>query len=320
MLKRVAIMLFCLMMIFIATFGFVVGVVAVPTIYSYAETTNNFEPIRDQSDAVYAFQAYCKSRDLTIEGSIADAVTSYTTDAYNHTCNKIGVNPTELQAQIQAEYNQAGKPVRFLFSSVGVDAFNRIFSQFLQDNELEVGDSANENNNTVYNGYLIVDDDNNTALAFVLNTGMTNANRVTSKLNNIVQEGTPIKYDVADLKRLANNGNTSFTINYNNNHYNFGLYKNQDLYSFASSYWPNILADAISAPSTRGDYTNISGRGIPCFIITPDNVLHIARFSYFSAESGGRTYYWYKQENIAICNTLSGVMIKQGIPLPDIFV
>lgn len=152
MLKRVAIMLFCLMMIFIATFGFVVGAVSVPTIYSYAETTNNYEPIRDQSDAVYAFQAYCKSRDLTIEGSITDAVTSYTTDAYNYTCNKIGVNPTELQAQIKAEYDQAGKPVKFLFSASGVDVFNRLFSQFLQDNELQVGDTNVDK--TVYDGEL----------------------------------------------------------------------------------------------------------------------------------------------------------------------
>ena len=153
MLKRVITLLFCLIIVFVAIFGFVVGVVSVPTIYSYAEinVSNLYEPLRDSSDAVKAFQAYCKSRDLTIEGSITDAVTTFTTGAYNSCCNAVGVNVSQLQAEIKAEYDQSGKPVKFLFTNTGVMAMNRVFAQFLQDNEIEVGDEVNDQ--TVYDGY-----------------------------------------------------------------------------------------------------------------------------------------------------------------------
>lgn len=226
MFKRLATILVCLIMVFVATFSFVVGVVSVPTIYSYAETTNNFEPIRDQSDAVYAFQYYCKSRDLTIEGSISDAVTSYTTDAYNYTCNKIGVNPTELQAQIQAEYDQAGKPIKFLFSATGVDVFNRLFSQFLQDNELQVGDT--NVNELVKSGSLFVDDNGNAC--YVFKTTNTSGNE-----NDITEYGTVYRYNSSDLISLYNGGTTSFNSYVDNVSYTFNLNKN-DIGSGNSAY------------------------------------------------------------------------------------
>ena len=199
MLKRVAIMLFCLMMVFIATFGFVVGVVAVPTIYSYAAVNDDpiYVPLRDPSDAVTAFQAYCKSRDLTIEGSLADAVTTFTTGAFNSACNEIGINISQLQAELKAEYDQSGKPVKFLLNDTGVMAMNRIFAQFLQDNELQVGDT--DVDQTVYDGQLFVDANGVSCLAYVINTSST-TNFDKSKIE---QKGTFYGYSLPYIKSQA---------------------------------------------------------------------------------------------------------------------
>ena len=150
--------------IFIAVSGFLTGFFSVGVISVYAAVNDDaiYVPLRSQNDAVKAFQAYCKSRDLTIEGSLTDAVTTFTTGAFNSACNELGIDITELQAEIKAEYDSSGEPVKFFFNDTGVMAMNRIFSQFLQDNELSVGDSVQDQN--VYVGYTFTDADGYTCL------------------------------------------------------------------------------------------------------------------------------------------------------------
>lgn len=217
MLKRVVIMLFCLIIVFIATFGFVVGVVAVPTIYSYAEVIDDdpiYVPLRDPSDLVQSFQSYCKSRDLTIEGSIADAVTTFTTGAFNSACNTLGINISQLQAEIKAEYDQTGKATKFMYSATGVDAMNRIFAQFLQDNELDVGDA--DINKLVKSGSLFVDDNGNAC--YVFKTSNANGDE-----NDITEYGTVYRYTASDLVSLYDGGTTSFNSYVDNATYTFNL-------------------------------------------------------------------------------------------------
>ena len=210
MLKRVAVMLLCLMMVFIATFGFVVGVVAVPTIYSYAAVNDDsiYVPLRDPSDLVVGFQSYCKSRDLTIEGSLTDAVTTFTTGAFNSACNEIGINISQLQAEIKAEYDSSGKPVKFLFNDSGVMAMNRIFAQFLQDNELEVGDT--DVNKQVYDGKYY-----NNSLIYITNNSTINSSVYPN--GNILQRGSYYEYSQSGVIGLSNSninfhiGNDTYT-------------------------------------------------------------------------------------------------------------
>ena len=182
--------------------------------YSYADNNNNdlYIPLRSQSDLVKAFQAYCKSRDLTIDGSAADAVTKFTTGAFNGACNTLGLNITQLQAEIQAEYDQTGKPVKFLFNSTGVMAMNRVFAQFLQDNNLDVGDSADQANNTVYNGEMFSDNDGNTCFVTIYRSGTG---------DNIIQLGTPYKYTGQELSTLTRSNSYSYTdtLHINNSDY-----------------------------------------------------------------------------------------------------
>lgn len=227
MLKRVAIMLFCLMMVFIATFGFVVGVVAVPTIYSYGAVNDDsiYVPLRDPSDLVVGFQSYCKSRDLTIEGSLSDAVTTFTTGAFNSACNELGINISQLQAEIKAEYDQSGKPIKFLLNDTGVMAMNRIFAQFLQDNELEVGDT--DINKQVYNG-----DYYNNSLIYITND-FTMAYTYPPNPNIIVR-GTYYKYSRSDL--LSNvNSNITFTFGQNTYTYKVASYTGSTNFGYVAN-------------------------------------------------------------------------------------
>ena len=134
--NRVAALLICL---------FIAAAPCMRCFYSYATVSSVWQPLNSDSELVEAFQYYCKSRDLTIDGSVANAVTQFTTGAFNGCCNTLGINITQLQAELMVDRSNAPEGVRFLFSSTGIDAYNRIFAQFLQDNNLSVGDSVDQN-------------------------------------------------------------------------------------------------------------------------------------------------------------------------------
>lgn len=189
--------------ILIAVSGFLTGFFSVGVISVYAAVNDDsvYVPLRDPSDAVIAFQAYCKSRDLTIEGSLTDAVTTFTTGAFNSACNEVGINISELQAEIKAEYDSLGKPVKFFFNDTGVMAMNRIFAQFLQDNELEVGDT--DVNKLVYSGLYFTDADGNSCMVFVSDvTGQ-------GVQGQISYYGTPYKYNRSMLIATRNSDNSA---------------------------------------------------------------------------------------------------------------
>ena len=96
MKKFSCITLICL----ICTFSFLAPICNSAS-YSYAATIpEGWTQASSNADLVSAFKAYCKSRNLAIEGSIADAVTSFTTSTFNNICNTLGIDVTALQAEI----------------------------------------------------------------------------------------------------------------------------------------------------------------------------------------------------------------------------
>lgn len=115
------------------------GGLSVSNRFSYAEADNWSDC--DSSDLVTAFRYYCKSRNLAIEGSFADALTSFTTATFNNICSTLGIDPTSLQAELK-KTTQGNLGLRFLFSNTGITAYNRIFAEFLQNNDLSVGDEV----------------------------------------------------------------------------------------------------------------------------------------------------------------------------------
>lgn len=216
MYKKILITIFTIL---IAVSGFLTGFFSVGVISVYAAVNDDsiYVPLREQSDLVTAFQVYCKSRDLTIEGSLTDAVTTFTTGAFNSACNELGINISQLQAEIKAEYDKSGKPVKFLYNTTGIGAMNRIFAQFLQDNELQVGDSANQQNNTVYSGDIFTDDEGHSCLVYIVNSNVSGSSMFSIdpyNQNNLVSLGTPYMYDGSTLASMYESNGDRFYVNF----------------------------------------------------------------------------------------------------------
>lgn len=192
--------------------------------FSYAEADNWSNC--DTSDLVTAFRYYCKSRNLAIEGSIADALTSFTTTTFNNICSTLGIDPTSLQAELK-KTTAGNLGLRFLFSQTGITAYNRIFAEFLQNNDLAVGDTVDDE--TIYSGESFTDADGNTCLVWDMPKQSQGyiGNSVPNKY------GSTYKYDGYTVKNIYDNGvrSLSFTIPRINNS-NYSISKN--LYTWVS--------------------------------------------------------------------------------------
>lgn len=193
-------------------------------IYSYGEADNWSSC--DTSDLVTAFRYYCKSRNLAINGSVADAITSFTTTTFNNLCSKLGIDPTSLQAELK-KTTQGNLGLRFLFSQTGITAYNRIFAEFLQNNDLSVGDT--DINETVFNGKWFTDLDGNGCSVYIM-PGQKDG----SFSYKPIQYGTKYIYDGYDCKAIAGSNLTSsidlyhsFTVHVINGlSENLGIYAN----------------------------------------------------------------------------------------------
>lgn len=159
------------------------------------------------NDQVDAFKAYCKSRNLTIEGSMLDAVTSFTSSTYNKICSVLGIDINELQNQIYKGVGaNAGK---WYFTNSGIGAMNRIFAEFLQNNNLSEGDT--NVNDTVFDGDMFTGGENNeiNGLVFILpgtsgtaQAGVTEGFKVGNYIEpygNDMVVGTSINIPISDV-------------------------------------------------------------------------------------------------------------------------
>lgn len=187
----------------------------------YADTTtDNWTNVTTNAELVEAFRYYCKSRDVTIDGSIADGVTKFTTATFNGLCNSLGIDITSLQAHLKRD-TDGNAGVRFLFDSTGINAYNRIFAQFLQDNDLEVGDSVPVSDPKVlYSGVLFEDYDHNKCLAYVCTSNGGSVETVNSfgtVPSYVTYKGSPYIHTGETAAALYNNGTDTITVKTNEN-------------------------------------------------------------------------------------------------------
>lgn len=165
----------------------------------------------DLSKQVSAFKAYCKSRNITIDGSVADGVTSFTSQTYQSICNFLGINIDALQSEIK--YKTDGNlGLKWFFTSSGLSAYNRIFSEFLQNNNLEVGDIVEDL--LLYSGEYYTDEDGYTCLVFIVD----NINNVGSDFvypNHLMYKGTSLKYTSEQLTKLTPDENSRTYASFN---------------------------------------------------------------------------------------------------------
>lgn len=172
------------------------------------------------NDQVDAFKYYCKSRNLAIEGSVLDAVTQVTTKAYQSAVTGAGFDMNQLQNEI---YKSTGAGQNFFFTASGITAMNRIFAEFLQNNNLSVGDEVN--NQEIYSGRWFVDADGNGCQVATTTSYPSSAN-VSSTY------GTTYIYTWEELKELVGTGSynlslhltESFTYNYTLFYFDNGSY------------------------------------------------------------------------------------------------
>lgn len=152
-------------------------------VYAYGLPTG-YEPV-STDDLTAAFRAYCRSRDLTYEGSIADAVTSVSSAALQRVISTLGISNDELQAECYKNFS--GAKYKWFFTVTGVNLLNRIFAQLLQDYDLSVGQEHIDE--TVKSGEWFIDSDGYGCFVFVINRSN---NWISSET---VNTGTTYKYD-----------------------------------------------------------------------------------------------------------------------------
>lgn len=134
---------------------FVSGYVSVPVLA--VDTTTDWSNCSTAEEQAEAFRAYCKSRDLTIEGTVSDAVTSFTTQTYNKLVSVLGLNIDSIAYDVKKSID-SNTGLKYLYNSSGASVFARLFQQFLYDNELAVGDeilNQNLHSGLFYNGCFV---------------------------------------------------------------------------------------------------------------------------------------------------------------------
>lgn len=165
--------------------------------FVYADTsTDQWETVTTNQELAEAFRYYCKSRNLVIEGSLLDALTQFTTNSFNTICNTLGIDSTALQAHLKRSVDSNGR-VQFLFDEFGVTAYNRIFAEFLQNNNLEVGDEVEDD--TIYSGKVFTDLDGDKVLCTILNRAMRSAGGYDFTSNDILAYGVPFRVNGVTL-------------------------------------------------------------------------------------------------------------------------
>lgn len=190
--KRLSILLICLIFIISPIAG---------DVFCYADSTEwqDCDTLQLQTQA---FMAYCKSRDLTIEGSVLDAVTSFTTKAYQDALRGCGLDQNTIQANIKYATDDNGG-LKFLFNVTGAAGMNMIFGQFLQDHDLSVGDSyPNDNPYIVYQGKF---DEDSKSLVWIVDSAYSSVNSQYGTSDFYVYRGNFFYYDGDGLATISDN-------------------------------------------------------------------------------------------------------------------
>lgn len=242
----------------------------------YADTVPEGYSPAGVNDQVDAFKAYCKSRNLTIEGSVLDAVTTFTTSTYNKICSVLGIDITELQNQIyKGTGSNAGK---WYFTATGISAFNRIFAEFLQNNNLSAGDT--NVNDTAFNGDMFTGGENNeiNGLVFILpgtsgtaQVGVTEGFKVGNYIEpygNDMVVGTDINIPISNVHqhiRALNNQPLSVSSNGTTNRTNINGFSGIFLTANNTATNPNKAAAycPYASNGTRGVYGGLAIAYVP---------------------------------------------------------
>lgn len=204
---------------------FIIIVLCLSFVYGYSHSfdvpvysaSGDWQNVTSTSELAEAFRYYCKSRDLTIDGGVADALTSFTTQTFNALCSTLGIDITALQADLKKSVDSNGG-AKFLFNQNGVALYNRIFAQFLQDNNLAVGD--NVSNQLVKTGEWFDDGHGGGCYVYVMKNNLSQSVYVQyrnkgTNTKYFTQTGTTYKYDEDYFNSAFGGQSNSYNLSFN---------------------------------------------------------------------------------------------------------
>lgn len=281
MFKRFITSLFCLFLIlfsipFIGDTSFLCS-----SVYADSDLPSGYTPANTDMDLASSFNDYVKSRNANFNGSLPDATNIYILNLMNKGAQNLDTNLDTIKSKI-AKKSETGGKVIWYFDSTVTNFYNRLFEFLLQDLDLSVGDTADKE---LYNGLTFTDDDGNMCLVYVITAIGSNSETNNSDYpdNLVLQKGTYLKYDSADLVNLFNAGNTTAVIKANNRKYTFNLRNTNNCYSFTAVNQTTFYANGSDYSSTK---LNMYARGYPiAYIIksaNSDPLPNVVRIGYYT--------------------------------------
>lgn len=230
----------------------------------------------DRQDLIDSFTAYCKSRNLLVNGSVLGSAAEWTGTTIEQIISLLGIDMDYLQSQISKEVS-SNFGVRYALTSTGIGLYNRIFAELLQREELEVNDTNVDKK--VYSGKIFTDADGNKCLVYVL-PKMTNWNDSSSKP---LYYGSVYKYDYKQLIRLYEAGyrNPVYRVSASQTDTTV-FYKDRDeyydpIYGFFRE--PAVTEQVYAKSLSSGNVDLTGSRIIGCLESNPD-VLYFGSLNY----------------------------------------
>lgn len=197
MLKRIITTLFCLFLIIVST----------PICYA-SGAPSGYTPATSDQDLAQSFNDYCKSRDAKFTSSSPGSTYTYVYNYIKKYAAYAGYDIDSLQEGLYKSTSEGGGVMRWYMSSQLIGMYNNLFAYLINENDLEVGDTANVN---VYSGLAYTDYDGNTCLIYVC---INNVPSGYSSFQNLLYDtavtkftsmGTPYKYTSSDIGLLFHN-------------------------------------------------------------------------------------------------------------------
>jgi hypothetical protein len=287
MLRRLALLTVCIALITVPILGQY-------SYYAYADSSGEW--VNVSNDEQYqAFLAYCKSRKITIGGSVVDAATVVTTELYQNAVSTLGIDVNSLQTSLW-KYQENNTTVKWGFQYFGITAFNSILGQILQNYNIDVGDENVDV--TVKSGKWFQDLDGNGCYVFVSSAVSASNTRYQGTGESIDAYGTYYVLSPEFISSLDSNYTTSniritavmnSTISLTNNPTGSGnSYRSQISLMFpglSNSHYIIVFSKYINTGVVR--YS-----GFPCIIYNPTlNELYVGGYNYWS--NGTKTLQYF---------------------------
>lgn len=297
MLKRFTTSLFCLFLIF-ASIPFIGDTQFLcSSVYADSDLPTGYTPANTDTDLASSFNDYVKSRNANFNGSLPDAANIYILNLMNKGAQNLNTNLDTIKSKI-AKKSDTGGRIIWYFDSTVTNFYNSLFDFLLQDLDLSVGDTANEE---LYNGFVFTDDNNNSCLCTVTTTVYNSYTGYIQK-EDIKQVGTPFIYEGSTL---FNNSLTEVPFVKGGRTYTFTLFRNSSGVSLVNSL--NNYRFIYKNDGTENGFLTI-------FYAQDDHLLYYGSINTITGQTyngfhGGRMYSSYIQNGGANQSTVNFVTI-----------